>query len=147
MCRGQSNRTLMPCSWWAGGRSLRQTMKMKIEIFTFHVAPGRSCCWKFCTRVDDFPWNIYPHLEKKRSAWPEKISRENAHFDGKLWRFFGCWFLPRAARAESFFFSAQSAQKIALFWRNVAGFSWFSDFRKKTFFLHTCTCAPPPHTR
>ena len=128
MCRGQSNRTLMPCSWWAGGRSLRQTMKMKIEIFTFHVAPGRSCCWKFCTRVDDFPWNIHPHFEKEKSAWPRKDLGKTAHFDGKLWRFFGCWFLPRAARAGiSFFFSVQSAQQNVTFLTKWIRVFW--DFR------------------
>ena len=138
MCRGQSNRTLMPCSWWAGGRSLRQTMKMKIEIFTFHVAPGRSCCWKFCTRVDDFPWNIHPHFEKKKVSVTQKKSRENRAFWRQVVKVF--WvliFAARCARGIFFFLARKVPKNVTFLTKWIRGFWDFRIVGKKLCFYGT----------
>ena len=79
MCRGQSNRTLMPCTWWAGGRSLRQTLKMKIEISRFTLLLAGVVVESFAPESMIFHEIFTPILKKKVSVTRRK-SRENRAF-------------------------------------------------------------------
>ena len=92
-----------------------------------------------------FSMKYSPPFWKKKVSVTQNNSRENRAFWRQVVKVF--WvliFAARCARGIFFFLARKVPKKIALFWRNVAGFSWFSDFRKKAFFYTHAHVPPRP---